>query len=152
MFFAPKFLRLVRGLAVKDLTWSKTKLNGRATQTRNRQAASTCLPGSALLFFIPELRDGMSGVLEDLHTGSPWSAFTQTLSCHRVVALKAYMFTQHAHRGYSTSVGIRGHTGAPLLNPQWNFQMLCPAPFLIVNRLAQGTAAATSIPPQIISI
>lgn len=71
MLFALKFLRLVHGLAVKDLTWSESKLNGQAAQTRERQAASTCLPGSALLFFIPELRDGMSGVLEDLHTGSP---------------------------------------------------------------------------------
>lgn len=71
MLFALKFLRHVHGQAVKDLTWSKTKLNGQATQTRNRQAASPCLSGSALLFFIPELRDGMSGVLEDLHKGSP---------------------------------------------------------------------------------
>lgn len=98
--------------------WWKTcgcqKLNKASIETSNRLAVSTCLPVPTLLFFIPELRAGMSEVLKDLHTGSPWSAFTQTLSCHSVVAQKTYVFRQHACRGYSSSAGIPGQTGAPL--------------------------------------
>lgn len=88
--------------------------NKTSIQTSNRLAVSTCLPVPVLLFFIPELRAGMSGVLKDLHMGSAWSAFTQTLSCRSVVAQKTYVFKQHACRGYSSSAGIPGYTGAPL--------------------------------------
>lgn len=99
----------------------------------------------------PTTRAGMLGVLNDLHMGSAWSVFTQTLSCHGVVAQKPYMFTKHAHRAYFSRAEIPAHTGAPLLNPQWNPPMLFPAPFLIVNRLAHITTTAPLIPPQIIT-
>lgn len=128
--------------------WCLTKSS--TIQISNRLAVGICLPVSFLFSFIPPLRAGMSGVLNDLHTGSAWSAFTQTL-CHGVLAQKPYMFTKHAHRAYFSRAGIPEHTGAPLLNPQWNPPMLFPAPFLIVNRLAHITTTAPLIPPQIIT-
>lgn len=129
--------------------WCLTK--GSTIQISNRLSVSICLPVSFLFSFIPLLRAEMSGVLNDLHTGSAWSAFTQTLSCHGVLLQKPYMFTKHAHRAYFSRAGIPEHTGAPLLNPQWNPPMLFPVPFLIVNRLAHITTTAPLIPPQIIT-
>lgn len=135
-------------------TWSSqwNKLNSQTVQMSKRPAVCICLPVSILFFFIPQLRAGMSGVSNDLRTGSARSAFTQTLSCHDVVAQKPYMFTKQAHGAYFSRAGIPERTGAPLLNPQWNPPMLFPAPFLIVNRLAHITTTAPLIPPQIITI